>query len=65
MTANTHATIVDEEGNTRKINTEPFTNYNILVFDKSLKNNSYISFINTNVYKGSWFFSGINRMYLG
>ncbi|MFH1322179.1 MAG: DUF5916 domain-containing protein [Bacteroidota bacterium] len=51
MTANTYARISDSTGYTRKFNTEPFTNYNILVLDQSLKNNSYLSFINTNVYK--------------
>ncbi len=34
---------------TRKIETSPLTNYNIFVLDQSLKNNSAISFINTNV----------------
>ena len=43
------ATISDSLGNTRKIETGPLTNYNILVFDQALKNNSYISLINTNV----------------
>ncbi|MBN8696138.1 MAG: carbohydrate binding family 9 domain-containing protein [Bacteroidetes bacterium] len=43
------ATISDSLGNTRKVETSPLTNYNILVFDQSLKNNSYISLINTNV----------------
>lgn len=33
----------------RKFETSPLTNYNILVFDQSLKNNSSISLINTNV----------------
>ena len=32
---------------TRKIETNPLTNYNILVLDQTLKNNSSISFINT------------------
>jgi hypothetical protein len=36
-------------GATRRIMTEPLTNYNIIVFDQTLKNNSYISFANTNV----------------
>ena len=31
--------------------TKDYTNYNILVFDQSLKNNSSLSFINTNKYK--------------
>jgi len=34
----------------REILTQPFTNYNILVFDQSLPNNSYVSLINTNTY---------------
>jgi len=29
--------------------TQPFTNYNVTVIDKSMKNNSYISLINTNM----------------
>ncbi len=35
----------------RKIQTDPLTNYNLLVFDQSLKNNSSISFVNTNVWR--------------
>ncbi len=34
---------------TRKFETEPLTNYNVLVLDQTLKNNSSISFVNTNV----------------
>jgi len=37
-------------GTIRKVMVQPLTNYNVLALDKSLKNNSYISFINTNVY---------------
>ena len=37
-------------GEKRNVNVQPFTNYNVMVIDKSLKNNSYISLINTNVY---------------
>ena len=36
-------------GETRKILTEPLTNYNMIVFDQNLKNNSYVSLANTNV----------------
>lgn len=43
-----YATIEDDAKNTRKIQTNPLTNYNIVVFDQTLKNNSAISFINTN-----------------
>ncbi|GGH13095.1 DUF5916 domain-containing protein [Pedobacter zeae] len=41
--------VEDAQGNTRLIETQPLTNYNILVFDQSLKNNSSATFINTNV----------------
>lgn len=34
---------------TRRYQTAPLTNYNIIVLDQALKNNSAISFINTNV----------------
>jgi hypothetical protein len=33
----------------RYITTQPFTNYNLVVLDQTLKNNSFISLINTNV----------------
>ena len=49
MTSNTYAKIKNTETNEeRKVLTQPFTNYNIFVVDQSLKNNSYISLINTN-----------------
>ncbi|MEZ5197329.1 MAG: DUF5916 domain-containing protein [Bacteroidales bacterium] len=52
ITANTWATATDTiTGNTRRILTEPFTNYNMIVFDQALKNNSYVSLYNTNVYQ--------------
>jgi len=49
VTDNTYATIKDSLGNTRKILTEPFTNYNAFVFDQQLKNSSNVYIINTNV----------------
>jgi hypothetical protein len=49
MTLASHATIRDSlTDNRRQFLTQPLTNYNILVFDQSLPNNSYISLINTN-----------------
>ncbi len=36
-------------GSTRKIMTQDLTNYNVLVLDQSLNNDSYISVINTNL----------------
>jgi len=44
-----YALVGDDHGNTRKIFTTPLTNYNIIVLDQTLKNNSSVSFINTNV----------------
>jgi hypothetical protein len=35
---------------TREVLIQPFTNYNVAVIDKSLKNNSYLSLINSNVW---------------
>ncbi|MCD4736830.1 MAG: carbohydrate binding family 9 domain-containing protein [Bacteroidales bacterium] len=55
MTANTHAIIEDTvSGESHKLLTEPFTNYNMVVFDQSLKNNSFFSVFNTNVYRHSY-----------
>jgi hypothetical protein len=44
-----YALVEDEHGKQRKIETNPLTNYNILVLDQSLKNNSSVSLVNTNV----------------
>lgn len=49
ITDNTYALIEDSLGNSRKILTDPLSNYNIIVIDQSLKNNSDFYFINTNV----------------
>lgn len=43
------AILEDDKGEKRKVRTSPLTNYNIIVLDQTLKNNSSISFINTNV----------------
>ncbi|MCF8298180.1 MAG: carbohydrate binding family 9 domain-containing protein [Saprospiraceae bacterium] len=57
MTSNTYATIADSNEIERKFLTQSFTNYNLIVFDKILKNNSFISFINTNVSRGDNIYS--------
>lgn len=44
-----YAEVQDPSGNKRKIKTNPLTNYNIIVLDQTLKNNSSVSLINTNV----------------
>ncbi len=49
MTTNTWASLQDTvTGISRRIMTQPFTNYNVLVVDQNLKNNSYVTLINTN-----------------
>jgi hypothetical protein len=35
----------------RKVLTDPLTNYNVLVLDQTLKHNSSVSFVNTNVWR--------------
>ena len=55
MTGKMHAIIQNtESGEKRKYLTQPFTNYNMLVFDQSLKNNSYVSLANTNVWRNAY-----------
>ena len=40
-------------GETRRILTEPLTNYNMLVLDQTLKNDSYVSMMNTSVIRAA------------
>jgi hypothetical protein len=49
VTNEMNATIRNSEGEIREFQTEPLTNYNILVLDQNLKNNSFLTLINTNV----------------
>ncbi len=52
ISANTWATVEDTiTGKTRRVLTQGFTNYNMIVLDQALKNNSYIDFLNTNYYE--------------
>jgi len=55
ITQNTYATIKDSSGNSRKELTEPLTNFNVIVLDQQLKNNSSFYFINTNVTRDKHF----------
>ncbi len=43
------AVIESADGTLRSVETNPLTNYNLLVFDQNLPNNSFVSLINTNV----------------
>ncbi|GAB1405089.1 MAG: DUF5916 domain-containing protein [Lentimicrobiaceae bacterium] len=56
ITGNTWATITDSvTGAERQLLTDPATNYNILVVDQTLPNNSSVYLINTNVSRpGGW-----------
>jgi hypothetical protein len=51
VTKRMYAEITDKTGNIRKVETSPLTNYNIVVLDKTLKNHSSVSFINTNTFR--------------
>jgi len=51
MSGNTWATIMDTvTGEVREFLTQGYTNYNMVVFDQALKNNSYFDLLNTNYY---------------
>lgn len=49
VTAETNAIVRNVDGSEAKIQTEPLTNYNIISLNQTLKNNSYLGFMNTNV----------------
>jgi hypothetical protein len=50
ITLPSYATLKDTlTGQKRDIQIQPFTNYNVTVIDKTLKNNSYVSLINSNI----------------
>lgn len=49
ITRETEARIRRSDGSEEVIQTAPASNYNVLVFDQNLKNNSSISLVNTNV----------------
>ncbi len=49
VTAPSFATIRDADGVERQVETQPLSNYNVFVMDQNLKNNSYITYTNTNV----------------
>lgn len=45
----TNATLRAEDGSERQVETNPLTNYNVIAIDQNLKNNSFVTLINTNV----------------
>lgn len=58
MTAHTDAKLRDTiTGETRTVETGPFTNYNMIVLDQTLNENSFVSLSNTNVYRGTDYYT--------
>jgi hypothetical protein len=51
VTGREHVKVRDETGQERKIKSVPLTNYNVVVADQNLRNNSSIAFMNTNVWR--------------
>lgn len=49
ITNSMQSVVENENGEKREIESQPLTNYNVLVLDQSLKNNSSVTLINTNV----------------
>ncbi|WP_170227024.1 DUF5916 domain-containing protein [Luteibaculum oceani] len=49
VSAPTYAVIRSAEGEQRQVQTDPLTNFSVLVLDQNLGNNSYVTLINTNV----------------
>lgn len=63
VSAEGFATAQDSDGVTRKILTSPLTNYNIVVLDQALKNNSFITLVNTNVTRdGHWYDANVSGL---
>lgn len=51
LVGESNAIIKKEDGAERSVMTNPLTNYNAMVVDQNLPNNSYVSVINTHVYR--------------
>ncbi|MBX2841504.1 MAG: carbohydrate binding family 9 domain-containing protein [Flammeovirgaceae bacterium] len=49
VTNDMYAEVRNKAGESRKIVTSPLVNYNVIAVDQNLKNNSYVSLVNTNV----------------
>ncbi len=59
VTEKTYATIKNiSTQETRRVEVEPLTNYNVLVFDQRFHKNSSVSFVNTNVTRNNSFRDG-------
>lgn len=49
VTDRMYAEVENAAGQIRKVESQPLTNFNVVVLDQSLKNSSSVSFVNTNV----------------
>ncbi|WP_299819582.1 DUF5916 domain-containing protein [uncultured Pontibacter sp.] len=56
ITRNMFAKAKNESGETREILTDPLTNYSVFVLDQTLRNNSFVTFTNTNVTRSKGFY---------
>jgi hypothetical protein len=48
--------VENANGESRRLRGSPLTNFSVLVADQQLKNNSYLAFINTNVWRSGHFY---------
>lgn len=52
-----------EDNSSRSVQTNPLTNYNVMVLDQVLRNNSFVTFTNTNVLRqGSVYDANVSRL---
>lgn len=56
VTKEMNAIVENENGERRSIMTDPLSNYNVFVIDQSLKNNSFVTLVNTNVMRQGAFY---------
>lgn len=55
ITGRAEAVVRREDGGERRLVTQPFSNYSVVVLDQTLKNNSFVSLVNTQVLRqGGW-----------
>lgn len=65
VTKQSEATLQNLQGETRTVTTSPLTNYNVMVVDQNLANNSRVSLINTNVWRdGSFYDANTTGLFL-
>lgn len=51
LEARAFATVADSTGNERRVQTNPLSNYNMVVLDQNLPNNSFVTLFNTSVWR--------------